>query len=152
MDHPSDITENTSLRQSKETSPKKSELPFPNTTKTPRKNERFKIVIYGCSCCLFTFLGLIIYYSYLWNVSVFEERKEIDQKITVVSEKWLNYETNKQINCTNDHTCLFNCSYIEEHFHKNPSECEYTDYYNVISIIVEVWLAVCICSCIFGKK
>ena len=85
-------------------------------------------------------------------VEVFEERKGIDRKITVVSEKWIDYETNEQINCTNDHTCLFNCSYIEGHFHKEPSECEYEDYYNVISIIVEIWLTLCICACLCQKK
>ena len=127
-------------------------LPLPNTMGKKSGNERFKIVIPGVICCIFLILGLIIYFAVNWYVEVFEERKEIDQKITVVSEKWIDYETNEQINCTNDHTCLFNCSYIEGHFHKEPSECEYEDYYNVISIIVDIWIALCICSCLFSKK
>ena len=149
MDNSCETSERTSERT---TLKPKNGLPLPNTTKKESGNERFKIVIPGVICCVFLILGLIIYFAVNWYVEVFEERKGIDQKITVVSEKWIDYETNEQINCTNDHTCLFNCSYIDKHFHKEPSECEYEDYYNVVRIIVEIWLILCICNCLCQKK
>jgi len=126
-------------------------LPLPNTMKE-NQEQKWKCMIYSSTLCVISIFGTFVYCFVNWYDGVFEEREEIDRKITVISEKWLDYETNEQINCTNDHTCLYNCSYIGDHFHKTPGECVYKDYYNMISIIVEIGLALCICSCICGNK
>ena len=144
MDSSAETNEKTALKQN--------ELPLPNTTKRNKEVEKWKIM--GSICCVLFLLssGLAIFTIAGWYDSVCIEREEIDNRMTTVSEKWRDYRTNEKINCTNNDPCEYKCRYIKENFHKTPPECEYEDYYNVISIIVDIWIALCICSCLFSKK
>ena len=116
-----------------------------------RFESRMKIVICCCLSLIVSFIVAIVYFANDYYKEVYSERKIIDEKHVVVSEKWIDYTTPKphvQVNCTNTNPCKdWTCSYVLEHFHKTPNECEYDDYLVPIGI-TNIFLVIC-CICQF---
>ena len=101
------------------------------------------ILIMGC---------IIIICKYY--LDTLEHREDIDNKIVIVSEKWIDYSTpepHEQVNCTNSNPCKkWQCNYVLEHFHKIPDECEYNDYLVPMAVTNIVMLVCCICNLLFN--
>ena len=101
--------------------------------------------------CL-SILATIIYLFTEYYKDVSLSRKEKDNTITIVSEKYIDYSTNTQINCTNMNPCNdWNCKYVYEHFHKTPNECEYDDNQNVVTIVLIIIGIIVCCNMCFSK-
>ena len=99
-----------------------------------------------CSAIVLIIVGLSIYGIYDYYSSVSEARNIIDRHKVIVTEKWLDYTTDQQVNCTSQHTCdNWNCSYVHEHFKKKPDECEYSDHKDIINIILIILGILAIC-------
>lgn len=99
---------------------------------------------YGC-CGLFalSFLVFIVYKIVKYYIDVFDAREEKDLTEVMVSEPWIDYlsPTKEHVECTNSEPCRnWDCSYVKEHFHKNPPECEYDDYMIWVTIGLVTWL------------
>ena len=113
---------------------------------------RFNIIFGSCLCLLcFIFVSFIVLIT-TWYQGDMEERDRIDHRNITVSEKWIDYTTNDVIKCSNNNPCYFTCNYVREHFEKNPHECEYKDYLNIIIIIIEVWLVLAVLGCMCSKS
>ena len=102
-------------------------------------------------CAILLLIGCI-YLIYKFYSDTLAERDRIDNQLTVVSEKLIDYTTpepHEQVNCTNTNPCKgWNCSYVSEHFQKTPDECEYDDYLVPIAISNIVFVVCCICQCL----
>ena len=115
---------------------------------------KYKCITGSCLICIIILIiGCIIiickYYS-----DTLEHREDIDNKIVIVSEKWMDYNTpvpHEQVNCTNSNPCKkWHCSYVLEHFHKTPDECEYNDYLVPMAVTNILMLVCCICNLLFN--
>ena len=115
---------------------------------------KYKCITGSCLICIIILIiGCIIiickYYS-----DTLEHREDIDNKIVIVSEKWIDYKTpvpHEQVNCTNSNPCKkWQCSYVIEHFYKTPDECEYNDYLVPIAVTNILMLVCCICNLLFN--
>ena len=104
-------------------------------------------------CMIILIIGCIIIISKYYSDTL-EHREDIDNKIVIVSEKWIDYKTpvpHEQVNCTNIDPCKkWQCSYVLEHFHKIPDECEYNDYLVPIAVTNILMLVCCICNLLFN--
>ena len=102
--------------------------------------------------CL-SILGTIIYYITGYYNDTWLSRKEKDNTITIVSEKYIDYTTNTQINCTNMNPCNdWNCKYVLEHFHKTPNECEYDDNLTLVTTLLIIFGILIFCNMCFSKQ
>ena len=104
-------------------------------------------ILYLCyGCCGFgalCFLVFIVYIIVNYYIETFEAREEKDSWEVSVSEPWIDYlsPTKEHVECTNSEPCRnWDCSYVREHFHKNPPECEYDDYMIWVTIGLLTWL------------
>ena len=114
-----------------------------------RFESRMKIVICCCLSLIVSFIVAIVYFANDYYKEVYSERKIIDEKHVVVSEKWMDYTTGEQVNCTNMHTCSdWNCKYVTEHFHKHLDECAYDDNVVIITALIILTFVCCICNMI----
>ena len=96
-------------------------------------------------------VGLSIYGIYYYYSSVSEARNIIDSDKVIITEKWLDYSTGIQVNCTSQHTCdNWNCSYVHENFKKNPDECDYKDHKDIINLLLILLVILAICQKICG--
>lgn len=118
------------------------------------ENFNKKMNCFGGSCLVCMILTIIICIICIvdYYLDTFADRDHIDNQLTVVSEKWIDYTTPKphvQVNCTNTDPCKdWTCSYVSEHFHKTPNECEYDDYLVPIGITNIFLIICCICQCL----
>ena len=119
--------------------------------------------------CMILAIIICIIYITKYYIDTLIERDHINNKVVIVSERWINYNIQepyeqvhlkgrliqthaivigcdgKQVNCTNTNPCKeWSCSYILEHFHKTPYECEYDDYLEPIAITNIVLVIYCI--------
>ena len=108
---------------------------------------KFKCMTVSVCICATLFLVSFVSINVWYYNSVFEERDIIDEKEVLVSEQWIDYTTNELANCTNLHPCReWNCHYIDEHFHKNPDECEYDDW------LIVWYISISICGCCIMRE
>ena len=97
-------------------------------------------------CCGIFALSFLVYLGYSivkYYIDVFDAREEKDRWEVSVSEQWIDYlsPTKEHVECTNSEPCRnWDCSYVKEHFHKNPPECEYDDYMIWVTIGLVTWL------------
>ena len=107
------------------------------------------MVCAGCCCmCLI----LIIVGCVMFRQSVMEKREEIDISHTIINAPLIDQKTGEATNCSCIDPCRYECKYIKEHFRRIPGECEYTDWYNVISDIVIILLIIGVIACIAGTS
>ena len=112
--------------------------------------EFMKFKAFAVCCCML--LILIIVGCVEFRQSVMEARAEIDSYNTTINIPLIDQTTNEPINCSCNDPCTFQCKYIKEHFRRIPGECEYTDWYNVISDIVIILLIIGVIGCIAGTN
>ena len=120
--------------------------------KINKNNEKcWTCMMISCIIICLGISGLIIYLITNFYKDALEERKIIDNTITIISEKCIDYTTNTQINCTNINPCNdWNCKYVSEHFHKTPNECEYDDYLILVTIIFIIFGILICCNMCFS--
>ena len=161
-----------------------SELPRYNTHKQKRKKKAKHIkreqgqvdckstfITGSYLICMILVIIICIIYIVKYYIDTLIERDHINNKVVIVSERWINYNIQepyeqvhlkgrliqthaivigcdgKQVNCTNTNPCKeWLCSYISEHFHKTPDECEYKDYLVPVAILNIVFVVCCICN------
>ena len=121
-----------------------------------KDKSEWKFVFCAVCCpifCILIFVG-VGYIIFEYYKDTLEARERTDHKPTVVSEQWIDYLApdvvapewpykimRDQVNCTNIHPCRnWDCLYVREHFHKDPSECEYDDYMDWVSAALVVWV------------
>jgi len=110
------------------------------------------MIIFSGLICM-GILALIIYFIVNYYQDTFKERENIDNKISIVSEKWMDYTTNTQVNCSNINPCSeWDCEYIYKHFHKTLDECDYDDYMTLVTIILIIFGPLICCHACFGQK
>jgi hypothetical protein len=110
------------------------------------KNVGRNIMILSCGCLLFIVLILVRIVIYYHDCQ--EEREYIDSKNTTVSEKLMDYTTDKRVDCTNQNPCTgWSCGYVKEHFHRTHEECEYDDWSDYVTYAGYILL---ICACLQG--
>jgi len=114
-------------------------------------SDRLECAGYCFAATVLIILGISIYGIYYYYSSVSEARNIIDSHKVIITEKWLDYSTGIQVNCTSQHTCdNWNCSYVHENFKKNPDECDYKDHKDIINIILITIGILAICQKICG--
>lgn len=115
---------------------------------------KYKCISSSCLVCMIILIMGCIIIICKYYLDTLEHREDIDNKIVIVSEKWIDYKTpvpHEQVNCTNSNPCKkWQCNYVLEHFHKIPDECEYNDYLVPVSIINIAMFWICICNFIFN--
>ena len=114
------------------------------TPKPPNHDLRFKL----CICCFWICIGIVGCLCFQYYSSVMEERHEIDISNTSIAEPLLDKSTDKHVNCTQGNPCKYTCIYVHDHFNRIPEDCEYTDYFGIISTVIEILLLVAILSCL----
>ena len=115
---------------------------------------KYKCISGSCLVCIIITIIICIIIICKYYSDTLEHREDIDNKIVIVSEKWIDYKTpvpHEQVNCTNSNPCKkWQCSYVLEHFHKTPDECEYNDYLVPIAVTNILMLVCCICNLLFN--
>ena len=115
---------------------------------------KYKCIIGSCLICIIILIIECIIIICKYYSDTLEHREDIDNKIVIVSEKWIDYKTpvpHEQVNCTNSNPCKkWQCSYVIEHFYKTPDECEYNDYLVPIAVTNILMLVCCICNLLFN--
>ena len=119
-----------------------------NTSSKPNYDLRFNL----CLGCVWICIGLIGWLCYLYYSSVMEGRHEIDISNTSIAEPMLDKTTDKHVNCTNTNACKYTCIYVKEHFNRIPEDCEYTDYFGIITTILEILIGIAILVCLCPKQ
>ena len=119
-----------------------------NTSSKPNYELRFKM----CLCCVWICIGLIGWLCFLYYSSVMDERDEIDISNTSIAEPLLDKTTDKHVNCTQEKPCKYTCIYVKKHFNRTPEDCEYTDYFDIISTILEILIGIAILGCLSPKQ
>ena len=106
----------------------------------------------GCSCLLV--IILIIVFIIRSVVGYIEETNDqrdiIDSRNTTISSPVTDYETDPDnyIKCSHDNPCRFECSYVKDNLHKHPDECEYDDWMDILSIVLDILICICLINCI----
>ena len=103
-------------------------------------------------CCVWICIGFICLLCYLYYSSVMEGRDEIDISNTSIAEPLLDKTTDKHVNCTQEKPCKYTCIYVKEHFNRTPEDCKYTDYFGIISTILEILIGIAILGCLCPKQ
>ena len=115
---------------------------------------KYKCISGSCLVCIIITIIICIITICKYYSDTLEHREDIDNKIVIVSEKWIDYKTpvpHEQVNCTNSNPCKkWQCSYVIEHFYKTPDECEYNDYLVPIAVTNILMLVCCICNLLFN--
>ena len=136
---------------------------------------KYKCITGICLICMIILIIGCFNIICKYYLDTLEHREDIDNKIVIVSEKWIDYSTpesheqvhlegrliqhravvmgadGEQVNCTNSNPCKeWTCSYVIEHFHKTPDECEYNDYLVPIAVTNILMLVCCICNLLFN--
>ena len=136
---------------------------------------KYKCITGSCLICIIILIIECIIIICKYYSDTLEHREDIDNKIVIVSEKWIDYSTpesheqvhlegrliqlravvmgadGEQVNCTNSNPCKkWQCSYVIEHFYKTPDECEYNDYLVPIAVTNILMLVCCICNLLFN--
>ena len=115
---------------------------------------KYKCISGSCLVCIIITIIICIITICKYYSDTLEHREDIDNKIVIVSEKWIDYKTpvpHEQVNCTNSNPCKkWQCSYVLEHFHKTPDECEYNDYLVPMAVTNILMLVCCICNLLFN--
>jgi len=119
-----------------------------DTSNEPNYNLRFNL----CLGCVWICIGLIGWLCYLYYSSVMEGRHEIDISNTSISEPMLDKKIDKHIDCTQQKPCKYTCIYVKEHFNRIPEDCEYIDYFDIITTVLEILILLAILSCFCGKS
>ena len=119
-----------------------------DTSNEPNYNLRFNL----CLGCVWICIGLIGWLCYLYYSSVMEGRHEIDISNTSISEPMLDKKIDKHIDCTPQNPCKYTCIYVNDHFNRIPEDCEYTDYFGIITTILEILIGIAILACLCPKK
>ena len=90
----------------------------------------------GGGCVILCFVSFI-YGIYYYYSSTLEDRDVIDQSEAVVREQWKDFHTHELVSCSIANPCRgWSCSYVLEHFHKTPDECQYDDHMMLVTIIL----------------
>ena len=138
-------------------------------------NCKFKCIFRSGLVCMVVSIIFLLRAICKYYLDALEHRDNVDDKIVIVSEKWIDYSTpepheqihfqdrlvqhravvigadGEQVNCTNTNPCKeWTCSYVLEHFHKTPDECEYNDYLVPIAVTNILMLVCCICNLLFN--
>jgi hypothetical protein len=105
-----------------------------------------------CSCLLVIILIIVlITYKFLQYIEETNDQREVvDSRNTTISSPVTDYETDPDnyIRCSHDNPCRFECSYVKNNLHKHPDECEYDDWMDILSIILDIFICICILHCI----
>lgn len=105
------------------------------------------------SLCIISVFVSMILWLVLYEEECQDERSAIDDKLTTVSEKLMDYTTGTRVDCTNQEPCTeWNCSFVRKHFHRIPDECEYNDWSDYVSYTVYIILFCAVIQCICGTK
>lgn len=109
------------------------------------------ICLLGCFALLVGVSGWLAWFIYDYYEGVDADRQIVDAHPVVVSEQFIDYKDplQRQVNCTNAHSCgNWNCSYVEEHFHKRRefSECDYEDNVVLVSAAFILISICCVCN------
>ena len=119
--------------------------------KEREKNVGRNIMMLSCCCILIIILIIVMFLIYYQDCQ--EEREYIDNKNTTVSEKLVDYTTDKRVECTNQDPCTdWTCLYVKEHFHRTPEECEYDDWSDYITYIIYGLLICAFLQCLCAKE
>ena len=119
-----------------------------DTSNEPNYNLRFNL----CLGCVWICIGFIGWLCYLYYSSVMEGRHEIDISNTSISEPMLDKKIDKHIDCTPQNPCKYTCIYVNDHFNRIPEDCEYTDYFGIITTVLEILIGIAILACLCPKK
>ena len=115
---------------------------------------KYKCISGSCLVCIIITIIICIITICKYYSDTLEHREDIDNKIVIVSEKWIDYKTpvpHELVNCTYSYPCKkWQCSYVIEHFYKTPDECEYNDYLVPIAVTNILMLVCCICNLLFN--
>ena len=105
-----------------------------------------KILMLSSFCLSIIILLVVLFIKYYHDCH--EERENIDNITTTVSEKLLDYSTDphSRVDCTNQEPCTeWTCGYVKSHFHRTPEECEYHDWSDYVTYMIYGLL---ICACL----
>ena len=119
-----------------------------DTSNEPNYNLRLKL----CLVCVWICIGLIGWLCFLYYSSVMEGRHDIDISNTSISEPMLDKKIDKHIDCTQQNPCKYTCIYVKEHFNRIPEDCEYTDYFGIITTVLEILIGIAILACLCQDK
>ena len=119
-----------------------------DTSNEPNYNLRLKL----CLVCVWICIGLIGWSCFLYYSSVMEGRHDIDISNTSISEPMLDKKIDKHIDCTQQNPCKYTCIYVKEHFNRIPEDCEYTDYFGIITTVLEILIGIAILACLCQDK
>ena len=66
-------------------------------------------------------------------------------------KQWKDFHTHELVSCSNANPCRgWDCSYVLEHFHKTPDECQYDDHMMLVTIVLCILGCLGVCNCLFG--
>ena len=116
------------------------------------KNVGLRICI--CALILSVIIILIIIGIANWYDSVQQEREQIDDRSVFISHYCTDHSVDPVViyNCSNSEPCSFKCRYIRENLLEDKRSCEYQDYFDVITTILEIFLILGIIGCLCGKN
>ena len=106
----------------------------------------------GSSCLLVIILIIVLIVreisQYIEETN--DQRVVVDSRNTTISSPVTDYETdpNNYIRCSHDNPCHFECSYVKNNLHKHPGECEYEDWMDILSIILDIFICIFLINCI----
>ena len=116
------------------------------------KNVGLRICI--CASCLCA-TGIIIMIGIMfWYDAVQQEREEIDDRKVFISHYCTDHSVDPSLtyNCSNSEPCAFRCKYVSENLLEEKRSCEYQDYSDVITTILEILLILGIIACLCEKN
>lgn len=117
------------------------------------KNVGLRICI-CVSCCVIIMVLIIVGIKVFWYDDVQQVRKNIDSREVFISHYSTDHSVDPSVtyNCSNSEPCSFKCKYVRENLQEEKRSCEYQDYFDVITTILEILLILGIIGCLCGQN
>jgi len=117
------------------------------------KNVGLRICI-CVSCCVIIMALIIVGIKVFWYDDVQQEREKIDSREVFISHYCTDHSVDPSVtyNCSNSEPCSFKCKYVRENLLEEKRSCEYQDYFDVITTILEILLILGIIGCLCGQN
>jgi len=117
------------------------------------KNVGLRICI-CVSCCVIIMVLIIVGIKVFWYDDVQQEREKIDSREVFISHYCTDHSVDPSVtyNCSNSEPCSFKCKYVRENLLEEKRSCEYQDYFDVITTILEILLILGIIGCLCGQN
>jgi len=117
------------------------------------KNVGLRICI-CVSCCVIIMVLIIVGIKVFWYDDVQQEREKIDDREVFISHYCTDHSVDPSVtyNCSNSEPCSFKCKYVRENLLEEKRSCEYQDYFDVITTILEILLILGIIGCLCGQN